>query len=569
MYNLKFLILTAIFFGLFNSKPIIAQNSNPEWIKQAGGNRNESVYSITVDKWGNVYTLGGFQGTTDLDPGAGVYNLVSAGSFDIFIQKLDANGNFLWAKKMGGTQEDTGYSIATDINGYVYTTGEFYGTVDFNPGKESFMLTSMGDTDIFIQKLDSNGNFVWAKKMGGTGEDTNNSIAVDSDGNTYITGRFTGTVDFDPGENEHNLTTTVFQNAFIQKLDTNGNFAWAIKLNGNDWGNGRQVILDTSGNIYVTGEFFGTIDFNLGSEIYNLNSAGSNDAFILKLDANGNFVWAKKIGGTSNDVGISINVDNIGNVYVSGNFLNTVDFDPNESFFNLTSDGNSDVFILKLDLNGNFVWAKKIGGTGEERVRSTAVDSFGNIYTSGYFINTVDFNPGTEIYNLTPSDNRDLFIQKLDTDGNFVWAKKTGGLGDELGISITIDTLDNLYIVGTLSDMTEVNSNNETISFTSVGGLDFFVSKVNQSPYLNIMKNQTTNHFNFFPNPCNGILNIQFNSPINKCNIKLYTQDGRLVQEQDFSNTLIPFEITGPQGLYILKITKNDSEQSIIKVIKQ
>ncbi len=225
------------------------------------------------------------------------------------------NDTYLWAKSMGGTSSDIGYSIAVDASGNVYTTGFFAGTADFDPSANTANLISKGSTDIFVSKLDATGNFVWAKSMGGISIESGYGIAVDASGNVYTTGSFLGTTDFDPSANTANLT-----------------------------------------------------------------AKGSNaDIFVSKLDASGNFVWAKSIGGTSNDFGYSIAIDALGNVYTTGDFDGTVDFDPSANTANLTSNSSQDIFVSKLDANGNFVWAKSMGGTSSDDGRSIAVDASGKV----------------------------------------------------------------------------------------------------------------------------------------------------------------------------------------------
>jgi len=216
--------------------------------KSMGGTSFDSGRSITTDASGNVYTTGYFQNTVDFNPGSGVSNLVSNGSYDIFISKLDANGNFIWAKSMGGTSSDYGYSITTDASGNVYTTGSFAGTVDFDPGSGVSNLVSNGSSDIFIQKLDANGNFLWAKSMGGTSYDSGTSITTDASGNVYTTGTFTGIVDFDPSFSISNLNSSGGY-TFIQKLDANGNFIWAEQVNNLA---SKSINIDANGNLYIT-----------------------------------------------------------------------------------------------------------------------------------------------------------------------------------------------------------------------------------------------------------------------------------------------------------------------------
>jgi hypothetical protein len=205
------------------------------------------------------------------------------------INKSDAQ-NFLWAKGMGGTSYDNGLSIATDGSGSVYTTGYFQGTADFDPGPGTYTLAAFGGTDIFVTKSDASGNLVWAKQIGGPNYDYARSITV------------TGT-----------------------------------------------------GKVYLTGYFAATADFDTGAGVYNLTSTGSADIFVCKLDGNGALVWAKQMGGTSDDYAYSIALDGLENVYTTGLYQGTADFNPSASISNLTSAGSTDIFVSKLDLNGNFI----------------------------------------------------------------------------------------------------------------------------------------------------------------------------------------------------------------------
>jgi uncharacterized protein (TIGR03437 family) len=175
---------------------------------------------VVVDGSGNVYTTGFFQGTADFDPGPGVFNMTSAGGNDVFVSKLDSAGNFAWARRMGGTDSDGGDGVVVDGSGNVYTAGSFGGTVDFDPGPGVFNLTSAGDSDIFVAKLDGDGNFVWAQQMGGTGSAFPEiTIAVDAGSNVYATGGFRDTADFDPGAGVFELTSAGARDIFVAKYN--------------------------------------------------------------------------------------------------------------------------------------------------------------------------------------------------------------------------------------------------------------------------------------------------------------------------------------------------------------
>ncbi len=453
------------------------------WAKGMGGSLDEVGYSIAVDASGNVYTTGFFRGTTDFDPGAGTANLTSEGGADIFVSKLDASGNFVWAKSMGGGEYDAGNSVAVDASGNVYTTGVFYGTVDFDPGEATTNLTPVGESDIFVSKLDADGNFVWAKSLGGGDYDAGNSIAVDASGNVYTTGDFKGTADFDPGAGEANLISTGgFADIFVSKLDPSGNLVWAKSLGGNGSDVGYSIAMDAAGNVYTTGYFQGTADFDPGVAVANLIAPeGFADIFVSKLDASGNFVWAKGMGGSGPDFGNSIAVDASGNVYTTGNFKGTADFDPGAATANLTSSGSEDIFVSKLDASGNFVWAKGMGGDLDDYGYSIAVDAWGNVYTTGDFAILADFDPSAATANLTaPGGFRDIFVSKLDASGSFVWAKGMGGIGPDFGRSIAVDASSNVYTTGYFIITADFDPGEETAELTAVGAFDIFVSKLEQ-----------------------------------------------------------------------------------------
>ena len=458
-----------------------------EWARSMGGASNESGLSTTVDASGNVYTTGFFTGTVDFDPGAGDVSITTLGSSEAFIQKLDASGNFVWAKAIQGGFSVNSNSIATDAVGNVYITGTFRNTPDFDPGAGTFNMTAAVSSDIFILKLDTNGNFVWAKSIGGTSGELSYSIATDAAGNVYTTGYFGGVADFDPGAGTVNLTAVGFVDVFISKLDTNGNFVWAKSVGGTTSEFGLSTTVDASGNVFVTGHFTGTVDFDPSAGTTNITSIGMRDIFILKLNASGNFVWARAVGGTDNDEGNSLTTDALGNVYVVGFFDGEADFDPGPSTTTLTSFFFSvDAFVLKLNSSGNFVWAKSMGGFSRNEAECITIDASGNIYTVGTFAVNADFDPGAGTNVLTSAGGRDTFVQKLDTDGNFIWARSIGGASNDDGFSIFIDDSNNIHVTGFFEATADFDPSAGITNLTSVGLNDIFVVKISQCTPTNL-----------------------------------------------------------------------------------
>src|SRR6185436_10611216 len=201
---------------------------------------------------------------------------------------LDASGNFVWAKQLGGTVGDWAVGIAVDASANVYTTGFFYGTLDFDPGPGTFNLTA-SNHDVFISKLDASGNFVWGKQLGGPGICISESIALDGSGNVYTTGRLSGVIDFDPGAGTYNLQTAPVNtetDVFISKLNSSGNFVWAKQLSGTydlTAEIGIAIAIDGNSDVYTAGCFYETVDFDPDAGTSYLTSYGYPDMFIHKM----------------------------------------------------------------------------------------------------------------------------------------------------------------------------------------------------------------------------------------------------------------------------------------------
>lgn len=478
-----FLLLGIIIsFGLTTSAS--AADISNQWVKSVGGTGSDSALSTVIDSSGNTYTTGYFTNTADLDPSSKVRNVASKGAGDIYILKLNSNGGYLWARRIGGTGDEHANAITLDANGNIYMTGYFNGTVDFDSGDSVFNLSTTGNTaHAFVLKLNPNGQFIWAKNMGGNSWTVGNSIAVDANGNVYTKGVFAGTSDFDPSAATANLTApggqTYLDQVFISKLDSNGNYVWAKSLGANLWDTGYSLTLDSNANIYSTGYFEGTVDFDPGAGTANLTSAGSDEVYISKLDTNGDYVWAKQFAGTGSDVGMGVKLDSSNNVYTTGYFNGTVDFDPGAGTANLTSAGGKDVFVAKLDSNGDYVWAKNMGGSGDDQTMQNAIyiGTNGLVYTTGYFNGTADFNPGAGTANLTSAGGKDIFISKLDSSGNHVIAIGIGDTGNDTGNAISVDSSQNFYISGQFEGTVDFDPDATTRNLTSNGGIDAFVAK--------------------------------------------------------------------------------------------
>ncbi|MEO5569629.1 MAG: SBBP repeat-containing protein [Bacteroidia bacterium] len=386
--------------------------------------------------------------------------------FFLLISSLTLNTNAQtldWAIKMGGGGNgDEGDAIAVGSSGNVYTTGSFISTGDFDPGPGVFNLSAMGTSptsrDIFISKVDLNGNFIWAKQIGGiSGPDIANDLCIDKAENIYLTGYFEGIVDFDPGTGVYNLTATGSEDIFVCKLDSSGSFLWAKSMGGNgsagtDLSNANEIAIDSAANIYITGFFGSTVDFDPGIGIFNLTAGGTRSIFICKLDSAGSFEFAKQFNGPGYSIGHSICVDVSGNIYSTGGYSQTTDFDPGPGIYNLAGNAYYDIYISKLDASGNFAWAKSMGSpVNNESGFDAATDASGNVYITGRFGSAFDFDPGVGVFMLTPAGYSDGFISKFDNAGNFIWAKQLTGTGAISPEALTLDLAGNIFLTGAFS----------------------------------------------------------------------------------------------------------------------
>ena len=475
-----FILSSSFFSTTFISAPSAnAWSSAQSNVSVFGGTLNDSGRSIAVDSNGNIYTTGFFRGTADFDPGVGVTNLTAIGEIDAFVSKLDSTGALIWAKSFGGDDEIISRSIAVDSSGNVYTAGYFIGTADFDPGPGTTNLITVSapsvfNYDAFVSKLDSSGNFIWAKSFGGSLLDWGTAIAVDSSGSVYTTGYFRGTADFNPGAGVTNLTAVGDEDAFVSKLDSSGALLWAKRFGGGVTTQANSIALDSSGNVYTTGIFSNTADFDPRADVTNdLIAVGQTDAFVSKLDSTGALIWAKGFGGTTSDSGESISVDGSGNVYTTGYFAGTADFDPGVGVTNLTAAGYEDAFVSKLDSSGALLWAKGFGLANTSNYgQSIAVDSSGNIYTTG----------SNQIIIIDPfSFNTNFFVSKLNSSGVLLWEKSYGGSGLDASFAVAVDGSGNVYATGYFEGTVDFDPGVGTSNFTSAGRNDAFVLKLSPS----------------------------------------------------------------------------------------
>jgi hypothetical protein len=344
-------------------------------------------------------------------------------------------------------------------------------------------------------------NFAWAKTIGGSGSDYASDIAVDSMGNTYITGMYNDTLDFDPSSGVYKIPALGLLDAYVIKLSPNGDLIWTRTFGtGNGVVSGFSLTLDNAGNVYTTGTLKGIVDFD-GSA--NTSLLGVNDGkvhiFISKMTTNGDFVWAKEFGASRELNVVRVAVDDMQNIYATGRFKDTIDFDPGPNTYNLINNGINSTYIVKLTNNGSFSWVKTFQGTGRALVTDLTLSSNNDIQIIGGFQGNVDFDtdPNTSfaLNPITPVfGSITAFIMKMNASGGFVWAKAIDGLNASVvGTSISIDKQNNLYVLGTYSNTVDFDPNAGVYEMT--GGAGFLLKLTPNADFLWVKPIQFTSYY--------------------------------------------------------------------------
>lgn len=376
------------------------------WVKRIGGQSTDLGTDITVDSDNNVYITGSYRDNLILTS-LSLPILQGDPTGNILVLKMDTDGNGIWARGFLGPSISIANAIEVDAEGNVLTTGRLKGTNDFDPGAGEFTLSTQGIDDVFISKLDSEGNFVWAKAFLGDQSNIGRDLDVDPDGNVYITGVLDEVADFDPGPGVFELDSGPDDAVFIAKLNSQGELVWAKKMAGGG-AEGLAIQLDSEQNILTTGRFSQIQDFDPGPEQAILTSAGSIDGFISKLNGEGDYIWAHRIGGIFADAVSSLDVDQSGNVYATGFFTGNATYEAESGEETIIGAGNREVLLIKLSPGGEFLWAFGMGGMERDEGSGIAVDANASIYTIGTFEETAEFNSGST--SLTSVGEADTYV---------------------------------------------------------------------------------------------------------------------------------------------------------------
>jgi len=543
------------------------------WMKAIGGNEGDFLYASTMDKNNSIYIAGAFKDTMDVDPDENYDTLVAQNFYDVFIAKVDSSGELRYSQVLGGRAQETVTSISTDDSLNYYIAGTFTYDIDVAPGDDTLVFNTPTTGDIYFLKMNASDELVWAYHMiTNSEEDAIEDIVVDSAGNIYCTGRFSGTMDFYPGDSVYELSSNGYSDIFIMKLSPEADLLWAKNIGGIYDDAGKKLLVSDEGNLLISGNFKGEVDFNPGTEENVIASEGLRDVFLMNLTTEGAFQWAKSLGGTANDYIRKMIFDHNENLILGGGFRFETDLnpDPNEEY--IVNGGSwNDLFITKLTMNGDFQWAKTLGDEEPIYLQSLDVDSANNVYYSVNFDEPLDIIPdqdSTEIVH--PEGSGDFLIGKLNTDGQYLSVIVTGSEYYEYARNTFLDENANIYTIGLFRDHPEYTLNQTHAEIASKGQRDIFIQKLFQPSSDVSIAEHNLLYLRVFPNPSNGNLKIRGTGlKPDTYKIRLINSYGELLLTKLIkSNGKIDTKITIPHpGIYFMEVTNEKNIQYSNKIV--
>ena len=479
------------------------------WIKQIGKGGTLWPNAMSIDKQNNTIIVGAYSLKPIVDPNSSSQTLDSVSSPGVFILKLDSMGNFNWAK----SYKDNFYAvdIEVDDNSNVYFSGEYYNTVDFDPGPGVKNRISFNSPDGYLCSLDSNGDFRFVKVFPGGGFTSCDGLSYDRKGNILILGSFQSNLLAKP--NQRRINGKGGTDIFLTRMDTSGISSWTRHIGGQYGEYGVAIEIDNSGSIFISGNYKDSTDMDPTIGKFYLRGNGNAtpnfwDVFIAKYNPQGKLLWSKGFGGKGSERVYEMEMDSKSNIYVSGIFTDTADFDPSPNSNTFIPKGFDDLFISKFDSIGNYYFTMQYAGIGTVVINSLLVDQYDDIICAGWFTDSIDFDPGlAKLYKTTKSFGSDMFIQKL-------------------------------------------NQNSIAVGLES-------------NPMENFPKMLS------FPNPTKGKFYIRIDEEFNTAFIKIRDLQGQLVSQAEFFSTnQLNLNIEGEKGLYIIELVIDNQAPAYLKVIK-
>lgn len=534
--------------------PIFAQTPEFSYAKTVGGILSDGSTDTALDSEGGRLVSGWFSDNVQV----GSTLLESNGAEDILIAKYSPEGDVLWAQSAGGNSKDVAHAITIDNMDNVIATGTFFDTTYFS---NSGRFISAGFSDVFLTKLNGEGEFLWSQHIGGPQGDYSNSVAADSSNNIIYAGFFS---------QETEIADTMIygsdnRNILIAKFAENGALKWAKHFPATDEIHVYEVKTDKNDNIYLAGAYQRQISFIDTT----LQNNALMDAFVVKLDSFGELKWVNAFGANEHDMCFAMTLDSNNGIIITGGFSGSVSF--GETI--LYTPYRLNIFTAKMDESGSFEWAKQgFHLIGQSLALDISTDRNNNVYLTGFFTDSLQF----ENYIFDSMGETDAFIAKYNHAGQLAWAKQIGGKGPDMGTGIRKNSRDKILLNGYFSDAVNFDSH----VLTSNGNRDIFIASLIEEPSTFITPSSSI-HKNFelrsnYPNPFNPKTRIEFvtQEPMH-VTLEIFDINGRFI-EQVIDGFLVPgfhqaeWNSSGlSSGVYFYRLSSgSDSETRKMMLLK-
>lgn len=412
-----------------------------------------------------------------------IYQLIFI--FTLSFTSLQAQPPVLWTGQIGGAAWDQLSSSHMDSQDNLYTAGSFAQTADLNSDTATSNFTAQSGTDGFVTKADQNGNHQWAAAFHSQGSCIINGVTTDVSNNVYVAGTFSTDIDVNP---DPNTTTTVTgqggDDMFLVKLDAAGNYIWHHTFGQASSQRIQKIASDSQNNIYIAGLFSGDIDMDPGAGTHIISSGITLDLdmFLAKYDSAGNLQWANAFGGDLYTETIhDLHVDASGNIYFSGEFADSLDFDPDTTTYILTGDPSVDGFSAKYNTNGELQWALHFYSVSLSGVRATQPLPNGNVLITGTFRDQIDLDPGTGNAIENTQGNNDVFAVFIDSNGVYQSHFTFGDPGIQTSMGIEVSTSGRVFIHGAFNGTVDFDPGSGTASSAAQGNSDSYILEIDQS----------------------------------------------------------------------------------------
>ena len=447
-----------------------------QWSYAQSSSGTDEISNIYTDAAGNVTAVGSFANTVAIGGADGSEELNAVGGKDAMLIHYSDTGEVLLAIGFGGSMDDQANDVVRDTLGNFYVTGAYQGTMDIDPGPDEFIMEAAGLTDIFLAKFSAAGELIWAQTFGDDFSDGGRNIALDTEGNIYVSGAFRGTLSFlIDGDITDFESTSFTTDVFLAKFDSDGNTLWAAAFGGGgtDNVNGMEV---RGEQIFLTGEFTSTIDLDASAASDMHTSAGFTDIFLTAYSTEGDFIWGHAFGSNSSEFSHDLAVGPEGQVYITGNFWNTVNFNTTGGATEVTSNAQSDIFLAAFATTGDNLWAISAGGTDAEEGLAVGAGNTGPIIT-GTFGSTVDFDPGPDALELSSAGFYEVYMARYTSDGAFIEAGSLPSVYSCYGQAITVADNDEIFTGGRFSLSIDMDPGIPATALDGGGGFSGYVAK--------------------------------------------------------------------------------------------